>query len=104
MPANSAGETRTPTSRPAYAYVLRALREARGVTQDGWAAILNYSVATVRRWESGVAVPPAEAEAALLQQCQQHGLFRTYEIGPLRGLSLTPELLRSMLAEARLAG
>jgi predicted ATPase/DNA-binding transcriptional regulator YiaG len=104
MPADSAGETRTTTSRPAYAYVLRALREARGVTQDGWAAILNYSVATVRRWESGLAVPPAEAEAALLHQCQQHGLFRTYDVGPLRGLSLTPELLRSMLAEARLAG
>ena len=104
MPADSAGETRTPTSRPTYASVLRALREARGVTQDGWAAILNYSVATVRRWESGLAVPPAQAEAALLQQCQQHGLFRTYDVGPLRGLSLTPELLRSMLAEARLAG
>src|SRR5215510_6987578 len=94
-------EGRAATSRPAYAYVLRALREARGVTQEGWAAILSYSVATVRRWETGSAVPPAEAEAALVQQCQQHGLFRTYDAGPLRGLSLTPELLRTMRAEAR---
>ncbi len=103
MPGAGAGaEGRAATTRPAYAYVLRALREARGVTQEGWATILNYSVATVRRWETGTAVPPAEAEAGLVQQCQQHGLFRTYDVGPLRGLSLTSELLRTMLAEARL--
>ncbi len=95
-------EGRAGPRRPAYAYVLRALREARGVTQEGWATILSYSVATVRRWETGTAVPPAEAEAALIQQCQLHGLFRTYDAGPLRGLSLTAELLRTMLAEARL--
>src|SRR4051794_40218339 len=100
--ARAGTEGRAGSTRPAYAYVLRALREARGVTQEGWATILSYSVATVRRWETGTAVPPAEAEAALIHQCQLHGLFRTYDVGPLRGLSLTPELLRTMLAEARL--
>ena len=88
--------------RPAYAFVLRALREARGVTQEGWATALNYSVATIRRWETGSAAPTADAEAALLRLCQEHGLFRTYAAGPLRGFSLTPELLRNMLAAARL--
>jgi hypothetical protein len=63
---------------------------------------LNYSVATIRRWETGSAAPTADAEAALLRLCQEHGLFRTYAAGPLRGFSLTPELLRNMLAAARL--
>ncbi len=40
--------------------VLRALRDARGLTQQGWAALLGYSVATVRRWETGSALPNAE--------------------------------------------
>src|SRR5712692_11880009 len=64
----------TPT-HPPLRVVLRALRESRGVTQQGWAAWLGYSVATVRRWESGTAAPTAEAEEALLVYCEQNGLF-----------------------------
>lgn len=82
--------------------LLRALRELRGVTQQGWAASLGYSVATVRRWEAGEALPTAEAEESLISLCRERGLFHTYESGPLRGLTLTPELLRSALAEGRL--
>jgi hypothetical protein len=82
--------------------VLRALREARGLTQQGWATWLGYSVATVRRWESGATAPTAEAEETLLVHCQQKGLFRTFEHGPLQGFALSPELLRNLLAEARL--
>jgi tetratricopeptide (TPR) repeat protein/transcriptional regulator with XRE-family HTH domain len=89
-------------SRPLWSLVLRSLRDARGVTQEGWAAWLGYSVATVRRWESGDAVPTAEAERALLTEAEAKGFFRAYDSGPLRGVSLTPELLRSMLAEARM--
>jgi predicted ATPase/transcriptional regulator with XRE-family HTH domain len=82
--------------------LLRSLRELRGVTQQGWAASLGYSVATVRRWEAGEALPTAEAEDSLISLCRERGLFHTYESGPLRGLTLTPELLRSVLAEGRL--
>jgi class 3 adenylate cyclase len=82
--------------------VLRALRDASGLTQQGWATWLGYSVATVRRWERGTAAPTAEAEEALLAHCQQKGLFRTFDHEPLQGFRLTPELLRDLLAEARL--
>jgi predicted ATPase/transcriptional regulator with XRE-family HTH domain len=84
--------------------VLRALREARGVTQEGWAALLGFSEPTVRRWERGTAVPTAEAEAAIVQACQARGLFRSYTSGSLAGLTLTPMLLRDLLAQARLGG
>jgi tetratricopeptide (TPR) repeat protein/transcriptional regulator with XRE-family HTH domain len=89
--------------RPAAHIVLRALREARGVTQESWAGWLGYSVATVRRWESGAATPPAETEAILFEHCEAGGLFRTYDRGPLRGLTLTPQVLRDVLAESRIA-
>src|SRR5207302_10209304 len=82
--------------------VLRALRESRGITQPGWAAWLGYSVATVRRWESGTAGPTAEAEDALVAYCAQKGLFRTFDDGRSPSFTLTPELLRDLLAEARL--
>lgn len=49
----------------AWNVVLRALREARGVTQAGWAARLGYSRRTLVRWEQGEAVPDAAAEAAI---------------------------------------
>ena len=83
--------------------VLRAVRTAQGVTQERWAIRLGVSVATVRRWESGLAVPNADAEAAIIRYCQEQTSFRTYDHGPLRGLTLTPVVLRDVLAEARLA-
>src|SRR5262249_44737062 len=82
--------------------VLRALRQASGLTQQGWATVLGYSVATVRRWERGTAFPTAEGEATLVAECRRRALFRTYQHGPLRGLTLTPELLHEYLADARL--
>jgi DNA-binding XRE family transcriptional regulator len=88
--------------RPYWTDVLRALREARGVTQDGWATWLGVSRKTVQRWEAGAAVPDPMAEEALVELCRQRGLFRAFEHGPLRGLTLTPEMLRDLLAEARL--
>jgi hypothetical protein len=47
-------------------------------------------------------VPDPAAEAALVELCHQRGLFRLFDHGPLRGRTLTPELLRDLLAEARL--
>ena len=88
--------------RPFWTDVLRALREARGVTQDGWATWLGVSRKTVQRWEGGTAVPDPVAEEALVELCRQHGLFRAFDHGPLRGITLTPERLRDLLAEARL--
>ena len=78
--AGAGTEGRGGTTRPAYAYVLRALREARGVTQEGWAAILSYSVATVRRWETGSAVPPAEAEAADVSMALRRRGYTPYRL------------------------
>ncbi|MGE3594408.1 MAG: helix-turn-helix domain-containing protein [Dehalococcoidia bacterium] len=82
--------------------VLRGLREARGVTQDGWAALLGFGRATVQRWERGEAAPSADAAEALIALCGEQGLLRTFERGRLRGLTVTPNLLRELLAEARL--
>jgi transcriptional regulator with XRE-family HTH domain len=81
--------------------VLRALREARGVTREGWAARLGYSASTVQRWERGAVAPDAAAEAALLSLLQGEGLLRPYTAGPLRGHTLTEVNLRHLLAEAR---
>jgi non-specific serine/threonine protein kinase len=89
-------------TRPAWSRLLRGIRKAAGVTQDGWAAQLGVSGATVQRWERGVSVPNAEQEQALVALCHARGLFRGYHEGPLRGLTLTPELLRDLLVEARL--
>src|SRR5438128_1426873 len=92
----------TAVASPAPHVVLRALRDASGLTQQGWAAWLGYSVATIRRWETGGAAPTSAGEEALLAHCHQKGLFRMFEQGPLRGFTLTQELLRDLLAEARL--
>jgi DNA-binding XRE family transcriptional regulator len=100
--AGAPGTRADPRVRPFWTDVLRALREARGVTQDGWATWLGVSRKTVQRWEGGVAVPDPAAEAALVELCHQRGLFRLFDHGPLRGRTLTPELLRDLLAEARL--
>ncbi len=95
------GSTR-PTG-PAWSRLLRGLREACGVTQEGWAARLSVSGATVQRWERGVSVPNAEQEQAIIALCHAHGLFRDYHEGPLRGITLTPERLHDLLVEARLS-
>src|SRR6478609_5189647 len=89
--------------RPRWSRVLRALREARGVTQEGWAALLRVGVNTVGRWETGTAIPNAQAELELIAVCQERGLFRAYTEGPLAGPPLTPALLSNLLAEARLS-
>ncbi|MGH2589060.1 MAG: helix-turn-helix domain-containing protein, partial [Dehalococcoidia bacterium] len=88
---------------PRWNEVLRALREARGVTQAGWAARLGMSRATVQRWEAGERAPDPGAEQALLAYCREANLFRRYDHGPFAGLHLTPELLQDLLAGARLA-
>src|SRR5688572_30128247 len=89
------------TERPSWSEVLRALREIRGVTQAGWAAQLGFSRSSVQRWEQGEAVPDATAEASLLALCRERGLFRSVEQGPLRGMTMTPESLQELLAQAR---
>jgi predicted ATPase len=90
------------SGRPYWSEVLRTLREASGVSQDAWAALLGYSSSTVRRWESGALPPSAEAEAALVATCAERGLFRRYDRGALAGATLTPEWLRDLFAQARL--
>jgi class 3 adenylate cyclase len=88
--------------RPHWADMLRALREARAVTQDGWAAQLGVSRKTVQRWERGEAIPDTYAEQALVGLCRDQGLLRTYDYGPLRAVTLTPAWLRDLLMDARL--
>lgn len=91
-------------TRPYWSTVLRALRDARGFTQEGWALQLGYSRATVRRWEAGDSVPDAAAERAILAYCDERSLFRAFDEGPLRGQTLTPAWLENLLARARLGG
>src|SRR5439155_667568 len=88
--------------RPYWSEVLRTLREARGVTQEGWGAQVGVSGPTVRRWESGGLVPNAEAEVAVLAACAAHGLFRRYDHGPQAGVTVTPAWLSELLAQARI--
>jgi predicted ATPase/class 3 adenylate cyclase len=87
---------------PSWPAVLRALREAQGVSQEGWGAQLGYSQATVRRWERGVVAPTAAAEQALVAHCRERGLLRTYQRAPLAGVHVTADFLLDLLAEARL--
>ena len=53
---------------------LRLLREASGLSQEGWAARLGDGRATVQRWELGQQVPRTAARVALIRLCQQQGL------------------------------
>lgn len=89
-------------SRLASARVLRALREARGLSQDGWAALLGVGARTVQRWETGAAVPDAAVEQTILAVCRTHGLLRTLSRCTSVGQPRTPEDLSELLAEARL--
>src|SRR3712207_591040 len=94
---------RAASTRPRWSTALRALREARGVTQEGWAALLGVGYRTVQRWEQGSGTPPdATAEVMLLAYCEEHGLLRRYTHGPLAGYRLTRAWLSDQLAEARL--
>ena len=83
---------------------LRALREARGVTQEGWAARLGVSRKTVQRWEGGARAPDPGAEAAIVAYCRHAGLLRAFDRGPLTGLTLTEAGLQDLFAEARRRG
>src|SRR5436190_11212717 len=100
-PADGRTAARRHPTRPRWSEVLRALREARGATQAGWAARLGVSRKTVLRWENGQRAPDPGAEAAILAYCRQAGLLRPFERGPLAGLTLTEEHLQALFAEAR---
>ena len=84
--------------------VLRGLREASGVTQEGWAAYLGYGRRTIQRWERGQTVPDEAAAEALLQLCADRGLYRTYRRGMLAGVSISAPMLRELITDARLSG
>jgi pimeloyl-ACP methyl ester carboxylesterase/DNA-binding XRE family transcriptional regulator len=88
--------------RPYWSQVLRALREARGITQDGWAMQIGYGRATVKRWEAGETVPSADAETKIIALCHERALFRPFKDGPLAGVRVTPDWLADLLASARL--
>src|SRR5262245_62614529 len=77
--------------RPYWSQVLRARREARAITRDGWAARLGYGVSTVQRWETGQSVPDAGAEGALVALCGELRLFRAFDRGVLAGVTATEE-------------
>ncbi|MGD9894260.1 MAG: helix-turn-helix domain-containing protein [Dehalococcoidia bacterium] len=88
---------------PPWNVVLRALREARGVTQEGWAAHLGVGRRTVQRWERGEVAPDPSMENAIVAYCRAHGLFIRYEAGPFAGITVTERWLAKLLAQARLS-
>src|SRR5687768_5259611 len=98
------GAAAAPAAGRSWPAVLRALREVRGDTQDGWAARLGVSRKTVQRWERGERAPDPGAEAALLRYCREAGLLRAFARGPLAGPALTEAGLRDLLAGARWRG
>ena len=100
MPAQT---RRVASARPSWSLALRALREARGVTQEGWAALLGVGYRTVQRWEQGGAPPDAATEVTLLAYCEEQGLLRAYAHGPLAGPPPTRASLAALLADARLS-
>jgi predicted ATPase/DNA-binding transcriptional regulator YiaG len=100
--SDSAQKDNGSTTTPRWSVVLRALREASGASQEGWAAQLGFGRSTVQRWESGDLPPGSEAENALLKLCNERRLLRTFYQVPLRGQTITEELIRDLLAEARL--
>jgi DNA-binding transcriptional regulator YiaG/tetratricopeptide (TPR) repeat protein len=100
-PSDRPALAQTHSVRPPWNAILRALREARGITQSGWAARLGVSTKTVLRWEAGTRVPDTGAESGLIALCGERGLLHTYDRGPLAGLTMSSELLQEMLAEAR---
>jgi predicted ATPase/transcriptional regulator with XRE-family HTH domain len=89
-------------SVPYWSTALRALREARGVTQEGWAAQLGVGRRTLQRWERGSAVPDPSAETAILAWCAERSLFRHFDQGALAGITVSYDWLRDLLTEARL--
>ena len=94
---SEAFESRTQQGAPAtprWSLVLRALREASGASQEGWAAQLGFGRSTVQRWESGNLPPGPDAETALLKLCAERRLLRTFYQGPLRGQTVTEESAR----------
>ena len=98
IPSASAFE---PAVLPPWPVVLRALREARGITREGWATRLGYSATTVKRWERGATAPDASQEATLVALAQTEGLLRRYTSGPLQGVTLSEAMLRRLLDDAR---
>jgi len=84
--------------------LLRALREAAGVTQAGWATRLGYGLRTIQRWERGDLAPDSRATEALVRVCAERGLLRDYRQGVLAERTVTAEWLIAVLAEARLSG
>jgi len=103
-PADDDPRPRPISAQPRWSLVLRALREASGASQEGWAAQLGFGRSTIQRWENGDLPPGPDAEAALLRVATARSLFRTYYQGPLRVQTPSPELIRDLLAEARLDG
>jgi predicted ATPase/transcriptional regulator with XRE-family HTH domain len=88
-------------ARPRWSEVLRALRDARGGTQEGWAARIGVSRKSVQRWENGERAPDPGAERSIIAYCREAGLLRSFDRGPLAGLTLTAERLQELFAEAR---
>jgi predicted ATPase/DNA-binding XRE family transcriptional regulator len=88
---------------PSFAAILRALREAAGISQEGWAARLGYGRRTIQHWEHGDSSPDPAATEVLIALCEHVRLFRSYRHGALAGVSLSPDWLRAAATDARLA-
>jgi DNA-binding transcriptional regulator YiaG len=53
------------TPDPSLSSVLRALREAAGVSQEGWAARLGYGRRTIQHWEHGELPPDPDRDGGV---------------------------------------
>jgi predicted ATPase len=94
-------ERRQSSANPRWSAVLRALREAAGIAQAGWATRLGCGLRTLQRWEHAELVPNARAADAVVELCGALGLFRQHHHGVLAGVDATPDWLRTLLVDAR---
>jgi transcriptional regulator with XRE-family HTH domain len=81
--------------------VLKALREAAGLSQQVWAVQLGVSRATIQRWERGETPPSDEAERSIIEWACERRMFREFRGGLLQGITINETFLHDMLLEAR---
>ena len=90
-----------PETRPEWSHVLRAIRQATGLSQDAWAARLRVSRRTVQRWETGERAPNLRAEAAIVAYCKRIARPASPRGRRASDAIPTPTRVRALIAHGR---
>lgn len=90
-----------PAGQPTLPEILASLMAACGMTQEEWASKLEVQPLSVRRWESGEAVPSRKNLRAIIKQCHVHNLPKMFPSGPLEGIPEWKAHVIELAREAR---